>query len=114
MKVKIFIVEIVYFCPAVILVYSNKKPWEMMMSDSDEELDALIKKAVHKTNKPSKTQWNCPSCTYANHKDLLECEMCEKPRSLTKSESGHMKSKLSIAISTIKSSETKVKLTSGK
>ena len=84
-----------------------------MMSDSDEELDALIKKALP-NNIPSKTQWNCPSCTYANHKDLLECEMCEKPRSLTKSESGHIKSKLSIAISTIKSSETKVKLTSGK
>lgn len=84
-----------------------------MFSDSDEELDAMIRRAVSGKKGEDKGGWNCASCTFANHKDLLECEICSKTRQLTKSESGDLKTKLGVD----KNSNSKkmgVKLTNGK
>ena len=87
-----------------------------MLSDSDEELDALIKKAVHQgqtTNgdtSTSKGSWACPHCTFLNHKDLIECEMCNKPRKLTKKENGDLKSKLGVGARKAPASKGKVSL----
>ena len=87
-----------------------------MMSDSDEELDALIKRAVHKKTETQPADkgsaWRCAACTYANHKDLLECEICEKPRALTKNENRDLKSKLNTGERRQKV-ESKAKMTFG-
>ena len=87
-----------------------------MLSDSDEELDALIKRAVHQgqttsATSPTKGSWACSKCTFANHKDLIECEMCGQGRQLTKKENGELKSKLGVGAK--KTSDFKGKVTLG-
>ena len=83
-----------------------------MLTESDEELDELISQAVGR-KKAGKGQWHCANCTYANHKDLLECEMCEKPRQLNQGESGKLRADLGLDRNS-NSKKSNVKLTTGK
>ena len=86
-----------------------------MLTDSDEELNDLIKRAVGgkkgQNREEEERRWSCSSCTFANHKDLIECEMCGKSRQLTNSESGDLKSKFGLEKN---SKRVGVKISNGK